>query len=1782
MKKIFTLAFGLLLSMGSLFSQKIDYDHSSKWFLGLNLGTTWQTTDVSNQFGAGWGLTLGRSFNYNYGKKIYFDIRGRYLTGNWYGQDYDTTSLVNYNPTNQNGYALQTYKDSLGFSVNNFKTGVHRLALELAIHANGLRERTGIDAYIFGGVGFTWHKTYGDLVSNDAYGDSLLYNYDPAQLNKSYVSGLLDKSYETALDGTIADKYRVNFMPSLGFGIGYQVGPRISIGLEHKTTFTLLDNFDGYVDASSKYRDIYHYTSAFIQFRFRGGRTNNTENNLNNVNNYNTGGCISPVVNFINPASNALTVQAMNYQVLAEIKDVIGRENIVFKQNGVSNSNFTYNAQTDRLEAGVLLVPGMNTFEITAKNSCGSDVKTITINYVDCKIPTVAFVSPTVSGQTVTNASFPIAAAVQNGSNAQVTLTQNNVTVNNAVYNSVNGSLQGNVTLINGLNTFVVTVTNACGSNSATTTVNYQTCIVPTISFVNPSTTGTTVSSANFTLSAMVANGANSQVKVTHNTRTLTNVNFNATSGVLQSTVTLAPGVNTFVVTSTNACGTATQTITINYQNCIAPIITMVNPSVSGTTVTSPNFTLNASIQNANGNQGVSVKHNTRSITNFTLNAASGALQSAITLVEGVNTFVVSSTNACGTDTETITVIYQPCVAPSITVTTPVSNGLTVTNASFNLAATIANLNNNQGISLKQNNVSITNYSYNSATGSLQSSVTLAPGINTFVLTVTTSCGTDVETITVNYQPCVAPVITVVSPASNGQTVTTATYAFNALVQHSNNGQGITLKLNNTTITNYNFNSATGSLQSTLALIPGVNTLVLTTTNECGTDSETITITYQNCVAPSFTIVSPNTTGTTVNSANFNFAAVVQNSSSGQAGISLSLNGKAITNYAWNNGTGSLTSSVVLNPGLNTFVLTVNNPCGTVSETVTINYSNCVAPIVAITNPSTNGTTVSSASFTLNGTIQNSNNGQGITFTQNANAVTNFSFNNATGAFQSAVTLVPGLNTFVLSSMNACGTDAKTVTVNYVPCVAPAITIVTPAVSGGTVTSANFTLGALILNSNGGQGVSVKLNNVNVTNYNFNAATGALQANLTLAPGLNTIIVTSTTPCGTDSKTVTVKYDNCIPPVVSITSPPANGTTVSNANFVITAQIQNAPNGQAIAFTQNGRTLSNATFNAQTGAFVGNVTLSPGMNSFVITVTSPCGTVTQTVTVNYENCVAPTVTLNNQLPSGSIVSDPAFTFNALLTNMASGQGIVYTLNGSNSTPANFNSGTGALTSNVSLSVGINTFVVSATNACGTASQTYTVTYKPCVLPTISIVNPTNGATLTSDQLTFSASVLNVANSAGIVFTQNGVPFTNFTFNGTVGFVGKVTLKPGLNTFVLTATNDCGTVTETVSVTYNNCKPPVVLSNNTPTSGGNVSNAPFTYTVSLQNITAPGQIMLTFNGNTNYPFSFNPATGVLSSSMTLSAGVNTIQLTATNECGKANDLYTVTYTPCTMPVIVLGNPSTSGTTVTNASVNFNANVLNINQNSTVTVTQNGSAIGGFTYNPATGFTGKVVLVQGMNTFVITATNDCGTVTQTVTVNYEPCIAPEIQFINPASNGITVNDPNFNVQAMLTNASNASNVALSMNGRPLTTFTVNNATGLLSGNIVLTTGANTITIVTTTPCGTATQSIIVNYVAGTGSGSTDQGGSGNGGQIGVAMVTICHTENGVSTTMEIPVTQLAAHQKHGDKVGACVEEIKGGGKTPIEKAPKVETPIEKGGSTPVESQPKTVGSGRGGQH
>ena len=151
--KIKLLIIVLITSFGSSFAQyKLDYDKDSKWFWDFNLGATWHTTDVRTKLNNGFGFTVGKSFNFNYGKKVSFDLRARFLSGDWQGQNKDFTRFDS--TYSDDGVYASIYHDykNLGFTIENFETSVRRLSAELVIHLNALRETTGWDPYIFGGI----------------------------------------------------------------------------------------------------------------------------------------------------------------------------------------------------------------------------------------------------------------------------------------------------------------------------------------------------------------------------------------------------------------------------------------------------------------------------------------------------------------------------------------------------------------------------------------------------------------------------------------------------------------------------------------------------------------------------------------------------------------------------------------------------------------------------------------------------------------------------------------------------------------------------------------------------------------------------------------------------------------------------------------------------------------------------------------------------------------------------------------------------------------------------------------------------------------------------------------------------------------------------------------------------------------------------------------------------------------------------------------------------------------------------------------------------------------------------------------------------------------------------------------------------------------------------------------------------------------------------------------------------------------------------------------------
>jgi len=636
--------------VGSLSAQRMDYDHSSKWFFGLNTGATWQTTDVTNQTNAGWGFTLGRSFNYTYGKLLSADIRGRFLTGYWYGQDLTLTSLVGYNPNNEPGFPLMDYVTT-GI-VHNFQSEAKELSLELVLHANKLREQTGWDPYLFGGIGKTYFQTYGDLKNEINIGGGNPYAYDPAQIGidaletKNYLTSLMDGIYDTPLPGSFANQFSKATVPSLGIGLGYHVGERFSLGIEHKTTFTRRDDFDGLIFPSD-HKDMYHYTSAYLQFRFKTRTAAEKE----------AARCDEPKIKISSGHYNGQEIYQAEIDLKAQIKEVNQAKGITLIVNNTENKNFQYDSTRSILSHAVPLQMGKNTIRMIAINGCGTDTVDLMLIRKPCINPTLTLIEPTVRTATYTEAQTTLKVQTSHiRQRGQISVKLNGSNVSSFSWSKSDSIIVIPITMVVGQNTVDVAVKSECGEAKEQFILTHKPCYKPVFTNVKPSTATSTVYDPEVEISGTIKHVTDfTKFQLTRNGLKLTTLMINQTTGAFQSKNRLPIGENIFILRAENECGITTDTLVVIVKECIKPTVKFTTIK-TGMKVTQAAFTIGFGLSNFNGN----IEDITLNLNGVKQNIQLADLNgsAAVNLIPGTNTIDIKVKTPCTTTNLSTTLIY--------------------------------------------------------------------------------------------------------------------------------------------------------------------------------------------------------------------------------------------------------------------------------------------------------------------------------------------------------------------------------------------------------------------------------------------------------------------------------------------------------------------------------------------------------------------------------------------------------------------------------------------------------------------------------------------------------------------------------------------------------------------------------------------------------------------------------------------------------------------------------------------------------------------------------------------------------------------------------------------------------------------------------------------------------------------------------------------------------------------------------------------------------------------
>lgn len=966
-----------------------------------------------------------------------------------------------------------------------------------------------------------------------------------------------------------------------------------------------------------------------------------------------------PIVTFTNPAQDGMTVNQSQFTLVSNVLNVDSKNNIGFNFNGLKTTNFTYNTSSKVLTSVVTLKPGINTFTVKGTNTVGVDEKTITVNYekpVSVQPPVVNITTPATSPYSTSSPVEIVQGTVHYvNSAADINVLVNGNPVTNFTYSTLSKSISFSANLIIGANVVQITGTNQFGSDAATTTIVYAPSEVmnpPIVEFIVPNTSPYPSPANNVTLKATVLNVRLKQnIDVTVNGSKTRAFTYSPITKEVTFNVNLINGNNVFTVTGTNSAGTdmAEQIIIHKLVEQMPPVVSITNPSTNPYNTTVGSQIINAQILHVDNVSGVTAKFNGQSISNFTFDPITDKFVYNATLIPGANVLEVTGTNNVGTASKSQTIIYtEPvveCNLPEINLTQPKvpnkvangssSNSLTI-NTTNSKGAILGKISNYTSIEFKINGVSSPGYNFNNNTGDFETFLHLEEGANNYQLSATNACGTVTTSVTYIYTPeeipCDNPVIQWATPSVSPYDYTgPSIMTLSASILGVNSSSKVSVKINGQ-LNKFVFDANTGNLAVGANLKEGVNNVVVSATNDCGTNTSNITINYIKPIAPpTVTITNPAQDPFATFNGSLTVSATVTGVDSKNQ-IQVFQNGQIVGNFGYNNSSKQVNIPLNLALGSHHIKVQATNPAGSaMDETEIVVNEKCETPAVVISQPTSgSGSTLSfntsNGNSNIVATIDHANNVMLEVNGQGSNA---YNFNPTTGQFSSTVSLNEGLNTYKIIAINNCGEKVSNViNITYTPtpveCNEPVITFTNPSANPYTSSKAKgVSVTAKVMEVTAGNQVVCTVNGTTVQST-FSAASNSVSFTTDLLEGNNVVVITATNSCGSTTAQTTIVFDKPTPkPEVEITTPSQDPFTTSSSVVQVNATVLNVSGQSAIVMTVDGNPTSNFTYSYTSKVLTSNLALSDGSHTVVIKGTNSAGSAQDQTVIEVQKPVTP-------------------------------------------------------------------------------------------------------------------------------------------------------------------------------------------------------------------------------------------------------------------------------------------------------------------------------------------------------------------------------------------------------------------------------------------------------------------------------------------------------------------------------------------------------------------------------
>jgi hypothetical protein len=575
-------------------------------------------------------------------------------------------------------------------------------------------------------------------------------------------------------------------------------------------------------------------------------------------------------------------------------------------------------------------------------------------------------------------------------------------------------------------------------------------------------------------------------------------------------------------------------------------------------------------------------------------------------------------------------------------------------------------------------------------------------------------------------------------------------------------------------------------------------------------------------------------------------------------------------------------------------------------------------------------------------------------------------------------------------------------------------------------------------------------------------------------------------------------------PAIIVNYPNTNPFTTGNNLITITGNVLNVGTRNDITVKVNGFPTQNFAYDAMNKSLSINSTLNAGNNSFYISAVNPYGNDWKSLNVIYDQGSVsppqnqkPIVTITNPAQNPFTTNQPSITVMGTVTNVGSRNDISAYVNGTANTSFKYDVNTKVISLTTNLISGSNTINFNAANAFGYDTKTQTVNYEngnpppPAPKPIVTITNPTSNPyqTISSSQ-TVSAFIQNVTAQGELSVLVNGTPSAfNYDLSSKILTVTNSSLNTGNNIFTVTAANQNGSDTKSVTVIFANKqagqKPEVVLTSPNP-NPFNTKNSSVTVTANVMYVASQQEISVAVNNQPFSGFSYNSSNKQLVINSSLNEGNNSFVITAANQNGSDSKTMTVIYTKKAepRPIITINTPSSNPFNSSQNNVNVIATVLNVNSKYDIKVMVNNSSYTNFNYAPdSKQVTFSTTLNPGSNSIGITATNTSGSDSKSLTVNVSKPVAlpkPQVTITSPSGNPALSANPNITIMAVILNVTDKNNIKITgPNNSVISGFSFDPGRNALNFSSPLNPGDNPFTVAATNAQGSDSKSIVVKY-------------------------------------------------------------------------------------------------------